>query len=168
MQLLKVKAKSSRVCIISIVRLVTISQITRTKAPWGSSSVYMWSLAELAAGIIFPCLATLRPLLRQIRKKRHTGGLPNRQSAALGRISRTRISPQHPAGESRPSDSTMDGDNIDRTDSSGHTAITNQASQLESDSIPLTGTNNRISRFGHHDRALLESQRIGMEKASVI
>lgn len=55
----------SSTCIISIIRIFSLSKRTQSKDIfWTSVATACWSIVELHCGIICSCLATLRPLLR--------------------------------------------------------------------------------------------------------
>ena len=94
----------------------------------------MWSLAELATGIVFPSLLTLRPLLRQIYEQYCVISPFKQQSAVPRRADRTHVFSQIPSGASQRPGSAMGNDS---TQSGCRTVITHGASQPKSDVIPL-------------------------------
>lgn len=62
-------------CIISIIRIFSLSKRTQSKdIYWTSVATACWSLVELHCGIICSCLATLRPLLRRVFPCMNDGG----------------------------------------------------------------------------------------------
>ena len=63
---IKLMSVISRVCIISIIRMIKASSVSETDITWNFVPLTIWSMLEMSIGIICPCLVTLRPILRSI------------------------------------------------------------------------------------------------------
>ena len=75
-------------------------------------TLYMWSSAELAVSIIFPCLLSLLPTFRKIREKRHSRYSAGSQISDSARAKLSRATSGAPTALSQRTKARMDDDSL--------------------------------------------------------